>query len=117
MRPKPQLMKVATAPTSTVSMTPCAGVLARLAMDSSALLMGGAVANAVPVTTTKAICMEKASKPHAPLPQAIAICKGPAPAAGIAATKTMIDKMTAKMNASGKNLFMNKTHALVNRFI
>ena len=79
--------------------------------------MIGAVAKAVPVTTTKAICIENARSPHTPSPHAIAIWSGLAPAAGIAAINTMIVRITAKMNASGSHLLMTFTHPAVNFLI
>ena len=62
--------------------------LARLAMAPSARLQILAEAMAEPSTSTRAICMEKASRPQKPseLPHAASTLMGPMPVANMAAT-------------------------------
>ena len=99
------------ADTTNVSMTPCAGVLAVPANASIVPLTNGALANAVPSTTTIHICMVKASSPHTPLLHAIATCSGLALVAAIEAKNTTTVRMSTKMNASGRKRRMKRTHA------
>ena len=68
-RPKPQFNHDATVPTTVTRTIAENGVLATPAILSRSLLTGGAVAIAVPSTSTRAICIENANKLQMLVPQ------------------------------------------------
>ena len=74
--------------------------------------MAGACANALPKTSTNAICIEKDNKPHTPAPQALIMSIGPCLVNGIAAEYDN-DSMIQKINGSGRNLLTSATHPFV----
>ena len=79
-----------------------AGVLGRDAIALIPFLMAGAAARAEPHTSTRAICMAKASSDHTPLPQCSTTSSGVWWHTGIATRKAMIVRRTAKMKGSGR---------------
>ena len=68
-RPKPQFNHDATVPTTVTRTIAEKGVLATPAILSRSLLTGGAVAIAVPSTSTRAICIENANRLQMLVPQ------------------------------------------------
>ena len=80
------------------------------AIRAISLFTAGALARALPSTSTSAICMEKANRFQAPSPHALTMSMGPEPVAGMAARNTMTVRMMQKMNGSGKNRFTRWTH-------
>ena len=81
-----------------------------------AFLQGLAAAMAEPNTSTRAICMEKLSRPQKPLesPQALSTCRGPILVAHMEPMKTMMLRMMANRNASGSHRLTTRTQPLVN---
>ena len=91
-------------------------------MELRIFLQTLAEARAEPSTSTRAICMEKASRPHMPSPplplppQAQIISQGLCCVPRHAAMKTTIVRMMANRNGSGSHRFMMRTHPLENFF-
>ena len=87
-RPKPQLSQQHTVETMVVMTMACILLWHRPAAFRSTFLQGLAEAMAEPSTSTRAICMEKASRPQKPseLPHAASTLMGPMPVANMAAT-------------------------------
>jgi hypothetical protein len=74
--------------------------------------MAGASAKVEPHTRTSAICIEKASNPHTPLPQLVNTSKGVCRHTGIATANEIKVSNRAKMKGSGKYLCTKRTLAL-----
>ena len=88
----------------------------RPAAARRAFLQGLAAAMAEPNTSTRAICMEKLSRPQKPLesPQALSTCSGPIFVAHMEPMKTMMLRMMANRKASGSHRLTTRTQPLVN---
>ena len=116
MRPKPQLSQQQTVDTKAVTKMALKLFLARPATAFSARLNTGAEAIAEPSTSTRAICMEKASRLQKPLllPQASRIATGPMPVANMAAMYTTMLRRMANRNGSGSHRLTTFTQPLVN---
>ena len=102
IRPKPQLSQQARAETNVTSAIAPAGVFGSVAMALMPRFTTGAAASVEPQTRTKAICIEKASSPHTPLPQCSITSMGLWWQMGIAKITASIVKMMAKINGSGR---------------
>ena len=114
IRPKPQLIKLQTAATTVTKAMDPAAVLGMAASLRMSPFTAGALASALPKTSTRAICMENSKSPHTPFPQAPATSMGFMPVTGIAATKTMMVRIIQNTNASGRNFCTSFTQPLVN---
>ena len=101
--PNPQLSQQAIIETTVIKIIADVGDLGTPAAAFIALFTSGAVASAVPRTSTKAICIENPSNDHILSPQALAISNGFILLTGIAAINTNMVSMIQKINASGKN--------------
>ena len=88
----------------------------RPAAARRAFLQGLAAAMAEPNTNTRAICIEKLSRPQKPLesPQALSTCSGPIFVAHMEPMKTMMLRMMANRKASGSHRLTTRTQPLVN---
>ena len=116
IRPKPQFSQQQMVEMKVVTTMACMLLWHIPATNRSAFLQGLAEAMAEPNTSTRAICMEKASRPQKPLvePQALSTFSGPILVAIIANTYTMMDRMTANRNGSGSHRLTTRTQPLVN---
>ena len=114
IRPNPQLIKQQIAEITVTKATAPTGFFGTPASLTISFLMAGAFANALPSTSTRAICIENANRPHTPEPQAFATSIGFMPATGIAAINTTIVRIIQKTNASGRNLCTSFTQPFVN---
>ena len=112
-RPKPQFSQQQMVEMAVTRMMALLGPFGMAARRVRPFLMAGAVAKALPSTSTRAICMEKPSRLQAPLPQWTTMSMGPWAVAGMAATNTMMVRMMQKMNASGSRRFTRLTQPLV----
>ena len=116
-RPKPQFSQQQIVDTKVVTKIACLLVWHRPATARKAFLQGRAEAMAEPNTSTRAICMEKASrfqKPPLASPHFAMISMGPMPVAHMAATNTIRVRMMANKNASGSHLLTTRTQPFVN---
>ena len=79
-----------------------AGVLGSEAKALIPFLTTGAAARAEPHTSTRAICMAKASSDQTPLPQCSTTSSGVWRQTGIATRNATIVRMMAKIKGSGR---------------
>ena len=116
-RPKPQFSQQQMVDTKVVTRMACLLLWHRPATARSAFLQGLAEAMAEPKTSTRAICMEKASRFQKPpfwSPHLAMISMGPMPVAHMAPTNTTRVRMMANRNASGSHRLTTRTQPLVN---
>ena len=120
MRPKPQLSQQQMVDTKVVTRMADILLWARPAMAFRAFLQILAEAMALPSTSTRAICMEKASRPQKPSPvvplppQAQTSSRGFCWVPIMAAMKTMMVRIMANRNGSGSHRLTTRTQPLVN---
>ena len=113
MRPKPQLSQQANAETTVTSAIAAAGLLGTRAKASMPRFTAGAAARALPHTSTKAICMAKASRFHTPPPQCSSTSTGDWLHTGMATTAATKVSSMAKMNGSGSQRCTMRTQNLI----
>ena len=116
-RPKPQFSQQQRVDTKVVTRMACLLLWHRPATARSAFLQGRADAMAEPKTSTRAICMEKLSRPQKPLfwsPQADRTSMTLILVASSEPIKVMMVRMMANRNASGSQRLTTRTQPLVN---
>ena len=113
MRPKPQLSQQASAETAVTSAIAAAGLLGRRASASMARFTAGAAASALPHTSTKAICMAKASRFHTPPPQCSSTSTGVWLQTPMATTAATSVSSMAKIKGSGSQRCTNLTQNFI----
>ena len=116
MRPKPQLSQQQTVETKVVTRMALFLSLATEAMAPRKRLQILAEAMAEPKTSTRAICMEKDSRPQKPfeLPQASTSSRGVCFVPIMDPTKVTMVRMTANRKASGSHRLTTRTQPFVN---
>ncbi len=122
IRPKPQFSQQQMVDTMVTTRMALILFLAIPAIEARIFLQILAEARAEPSTSTRAICMEKLSRPHIPSPvvplpaqaqtSSMGFCQVPI----IAAMNTTMVRMMANRNGSGSQRFMIRTQPLENFF-
>ncbi len=113
MRPNPQLIQQATADTSVTVAMADAGVFGSAAIFRMPFFTAGAPAKVAPQTRISDICMEKASKPHTPLPQCSTTSTGVWWHTGMAVSAAMRVNKIARTNGSGKYFWTKLTQKFI----
>ena len=114
IRPNPQLIQHATLATNVTVVMAAAGVLGNAAILRKPLFIRGASARAEPHTSTRAICIEKASRLQTPPPQFSTTSRGDCPVEIIAAKAATIVRIIAKTNGSGRYFLISFTDKSIN---